>query len=270
MNTREELDAFIVRADELIQSNYILAEIKIVNLLKSIASSKTILAIFENCLQDFDVDGAKKKYLVKSAYLSGDKGEFKMPDTTRELLAFVFYILVAIDNKEIDFSQFLSTYFYEDGSFSSGFNAFINSMIAPFRDAVKNLTESVISGELQNPVEALAEEEKRKLDQKEEQIKKEKQEEELSKKIYAENVKKIKTILLTDKVKIKSSKKKDETKMEILLVIDMLANAITSEDRESIEYAFISYKFMAKHFPFKFFGRNKKVRKLLQGVLDGL
>ena len=38
MTIREELDAFIERADELIDSKYILADIKIVNLLKAIAS----------------------------------------------------------------------------------------------------------------------------------------------------------------------------------------------------------------------------------------
>ena len=52
MNKREELDLFLLRADELIDSKYILASKKIENLLKSIANSETLLSIFKNCLKD--------------------------------------------------------------------------------------------------------------------------------------------------------------------------------------------------------------------------
>ena len=38
----------------------------------------------------------------------------------------------------------------------------------------------------------------------------------------------------------------DEEKEEFLLVIDMLANVLESEDKEAINYAFVSYKYMAK------------------------
>ena len=41
LTKREELDLFLERAQEFIDSKYILADIKIVNLLKSIANSKT-------------------------------------------------------------------------------------------------------------------------------------------------------------------------------------------------------------------------------------
>lgn len=270
MNTREELDNFLIRADELIQSSYILADIKIVNLLKTIAGSKTILAIFENSLQGFDYNAAQKKYLVKSAYLSGEKGEFVMPGTTRELLAFVFYILVEIDAKKLDLSEFINRYFYEDGSFSAGYSAFIKNMIVPLKDAVKGLTESVLSGKLQNPLEALKEEEKRKEFEKAQLLKKSKEDAELAKKSYAENVKKIKTLLLTDKLKIKASKKKDQVKEEVVLVIDTFANAIASGDKDAIVYAFTAYKYVAKAYPFKFAFRNRKMSKLVDGVINEL
>lgn len=266
MNTREELDAFVLRADELIQSSYILADIKIVNLLKAIAASKTILAIFENCISGFDFEEACKKYLVKSKYLAGDKGEFVLPSTTRELLAFVFYVLVKVDDKSIDLAEFINKYFYVDGSFSAGYHAFIKAMIIPMRDSVKTLTESVIEGKLQNPVEALKEEETRREKEKEENAKKAEIEAEIQKKGYADSVKKIKAILLTDKVKIKSSKRKDAVKNEMLLIVDMLANVITSGDGDAIEYAFTAYKYLAKAHPFSMCGRVRKIGKLLEGV----
>lgn len=266
MNTREELDAFVFRSDELIQSSYILADIKIANLLKAIASSKTILAIFENCISGFDFEEACKKYLVKSKYLSGDKGEFVLPTTTRELLAFVFYVLVKVDDKSIDLAEFINRYFYVDGSFSAAYHAFIKAMIIPMRDSVKTLTESVIEGKLQNPVEALKEEETRREKEKEESAKKAEIEAEIQKKGYADSVKKIKAILLTDKVKIKSSKRKDAVKNEMLLIVDMLANVITGGDGDAIEYAFTAYKYLAKAYPLAMCGRSKKIGKLLEGV----
>ena len=60
MTRREELDAFLERVDEFINSKYILADIKLANVLKIIASSDTLIAIFKNCLTDFDYQEAQK------------------------------------------------------------------------------------------------------------------------------------------------------------------------------------------------------------------
>ena len=192
MTIREELDAFVERSDELIDSKYILADIKIVNLLKAIASSDTLLALFKNCLTDFDYVSAQKKYLVKSKYLSEDKGEFVLPPNSRELLAFIFNVLVDIDAKRIDFASFLNKYFYVDGSFSSGYDSFITAMIKPFKNTVKMLIDGVLDGKLQDPVEALVEEEERRARQKEQDEKNAVKEQELLKKSYGESIKKIK------------------------------------------------------------------------------
>ena len=269
MTIREELDLFSVRADELIESKYILADIKIVNILKSIASSNTLIALFKNCLTDFDYDQAKKKYLVKSQYLSSDKGEFVMPPNSRELLAFTFNVLVDIDAKNIDFADFISKYFYVDGSFASGYDLFINSMIKPFKNSVKMLMESVIDGKLQDPVEALVEQETRR--EREEKLEKENalKEQELLKKAYGKSVKSIRETLLEDKTKIKLSKLDAEDKKEIVLVIDMLANAMESEDKDAVTYAFVAYKYVAKARSRLLKCSLKKISALLKDVLNG-
>ena len=146
MDKNAELALFIERADELIESKYIIADIKIVGLLKAIAASDTLIAIFKNCMTGFDYVAAQKKYLVKSKYLAEGKGEFVLPSSSRDLLAFIFSVLVDIDAKRIDFAQFINKYFYEDGSCSAGYTAFLNSMIKPFKNTVKMLMESVIEG----------------------------------------------------------------------------------------------------------------------------
>ncbi len=263
LTKREELDVFMQRINEFIESKYILADIKIVNLLKSIAASETLLALFKNCLTGFDYEAAKKKYLVKSPYLSDSKGEFVLPPNPREILAFIFNILVDIDAKRIILSEFLSKYFYEDGSCYAGYSAFINSMIRPFGACVETLMESVIEGSLQDPVEAVNEAEENLAKQKELDEIERKKDEELQKKSYGKNAKKIKELLLIDKKKVKESNLNPKAKEEALLVIDMLANVVESMDKDAVNYAFVAYKNTARIHKILFFGRVKKIGKLL-------
>ncbi len=270
MTKREELDLFLERADELIDSKYILAEIKIANLLKSIATSETLLALFRNCLTDFDYQTSKKKYLVKSQYLSADKGEFIIPPSSRELLAFVFCTLAEIDGKQIILSDFINKYFFDDGSFSSGYELFITAMIKPFKNCVKMLMDNVIEGKLQDPVEAVMEEERKKEQKKVEDEKQAQKELDLNKKTYGVSVRKVKELLLEDKKKVKNSNLKVIVKEDIVLVIDMLGNVIDSEDKDAIKYAFIAYRYVAKAHPILFYGRNGKLNKLIRSILNGI
>ena len=106
--------------------------------------------------------------------------------------------------------------------------------------------ESVIDGKLQDPVEALTEEENRKREEETKRIDKEKQERELLSKIYGASVKDAKDVLLEIKVKVKDSKLKDEKKETLLLVIDMLANTLESEDKDAITYAYASFLYASK------------------------
>ncbi len=270
MTIREELDLFTNKADELIESKYILADIKIVGVLKAIAGSETLIALFKNCLDGFDYYEAKKKYLAPNRLMGGDKGEFVLPPNSRELLAFIFNLLVEIDNKTIALGDFVNKYFYVDGSFSSGYEAFVNAMIKPFRNSVKILMESVIEGSLQDPVEALVEEENRRKKQAEEDEENAKKEKELLLKAYGSSVKAIKELLVIDKQKVKNSKLKDGVKYELTLVIDMLGNVIDSEDKDAIEYAFVAYKYVAKSRKFLFFNRIRKLSKLIKDVENEL
>ena len=270
MTKKEELDLFLMHAQELVDSKYILADVKIVNLLKSIASSDTLIALFKNCLTDFDYEAAQNKYLVKSPYLSSDKGEFILPPNTKDLLAFTFNVLADFDARRINMTAFLNKYFYVDGSSASGYDAFINAMIKPFIASVKSLMDSVIDGKLQDPIEALTEQENRRAKELEEEKIRQEQEAEIAKKSYGEAVKKIKEILLNDKQKVKNKKFTEDKKEEMLLVIDMLANAMTSEDRDAIIYAFVAYKFMTKAHKILFYNRANKIFKLLKDVLNAI
>ncbi len=270
MTKREELELFSLRAEEFIQGKYILADVKIVNLLKAIASSETLLALFKKCLDGFDYEQAKKKYMPASKIMSENRGEFILPQNTKELLAFIFNLLVKFDNKEIELSEFLTRFFFEDGSFSGSYSAFINGVIKPFKSAVETVMESVISGTLQDPIEALNEEELRREKQREEELEQAKKDKELSEKENGESIKKIKEMLLADKLKVKEKNLVEDKKEEIILVIDMLANVIESNDKDAINYAFTAYKFMVRTHAIMFFNREKTIGNLIKGVINEL
>ena len=270
MGRSEELELFLSRADEFIESQYILADVKIAGLLKAVAGSETLLALFKNCLNGFDYGAAKKKYLVKSKYLTADKGEFILPGSSREILAFTLIFLTECDAKKIDLGEFINKYFYEDGSFSAGYHAFLNQMIKPFRNTVKTLMESVIEGRLQDPVEAFVEEEEKKRAELDAEEKKKKEEKELLSKSYGQSLKELRELLLKDRQNVESSKLSEEEKRELLLIISMLANVIESSDVDAIVYAFSAYKFAVRAHRILFCGREKKTQKLVRDVLNGI
>lgn len=266
MDKREELVAFLECADDMIKSNYILADVKIVNLLKSIAASETLVAVFKNCLADFDYEKAQKKYFVKNKFFD-DRGEFVLPQTSRDLLALVFVLLLDIDAKKVGFSEFLKKYFYEDGSRSAGYTAFINTMIKPFRNSVAALMESVIEGKIEDPIEAFTREEERRAKEQEEQRIAEEKNKELLKTERGNFVKQILDYLVEDKTKIKVSKLKPEIINELVYVIDMLANVVNSDDKDAINYAYISYKYCAKAYRLRFFRNARKIKALIGKIL---
>lgn len=269
MEKRDELNEFLAKADELINSKYILADVKIIGLLKAIASSETLIALFKTCLTDYDYEEAKKTYLIKSPYLSEDKGEFILPVNSKELLALVFNILLDIDAKRISLPAFLNKYFYEYGSSVASYSSFINDMIKPFVKTVKDVMENVLDGKVQDPIEAVIEEEDRKAKRAVLAAEEEKKQKEIEKKKYGNCIKTVKEILLKNKLKIKDSKLKEGEKHNLLLLIDMLANVVESEDADAVEYAFIAYKYARRVHPFLLSGY-AATEKAIGGIINGL
>lgn len=270
MTKNAELNAFIKSAEDLFDSKYILADVKIVALLKSIAVSDSMVAILKSCLKDFDYHSAKKKYLVESQFTGGGKGEFVPPSSSKEFIALVFSILVDIDAKNIVLGDFISKYFYAEGSCFNSYNQFKEEMLKPFCKFISVVMEGVIDGSLADPISAIEQEEKSLIEK--EQCAKEELENQqnLNKKASKDSILKLKDILFNDKIKIKNSNLNEDLKEEFTLVIDMLANVISSQDKDAIVYAFTAYKFAVKSKKAFFIGRIKKVTKLLENILNGL
>lgn len=266
MTKREELNAFIARADEFLDSKYILANVKLVNLLKTIAASETLMAIFKSCLTDFNYIAAKEKYLVKNEINEG-KGEFVFPTSSRDFLALTFSLLIDIDGGKIDLGDFIDKYFYENGSLFEGYAAFLKTVVKPFKSMVVSLMDSVIEGRIQDPVEAVMQEENKRKEEKEREELKAKKQKELSSKTIADSVKAVKAMLNEDKKKIADGSMSLEEKTEANLIIDMLNNVIETGEKEAITYAFVSYKYLCKAYIFKFRGRMKAVEVEIQKII---
>ena len=135
---REQIDLFLQRCDEVMQSKFILADSKISELLKSIAASDLLYAFFREITRDFDYPAAREKYM-NYGYESSQKRRLLFPSDPSEKLAFIFCLLVDLDNMTIDLSDFLREYFYEDGSVYESYYAFCNQVIKPFKNDVKSI-----------------------------------------------------------------------------------------------------------------------------------
>lgn len=134
---RGQIDLFLRKCDEVMQSRFIIADTKIGELLKSIATSDLLYAFFREITKDFDYDAARRECLG-GADASG-RCKLSLPEDPEKKLAFIFCLLVEFDNKTLDLGSFLREYFYGDGSVYEGFYAFSNQIIKPFKNAVKVL-----------------------------------------------------------------------------------------------------------------------------------
>lgn len=132
----EELQDFVDACNEFINGKFILADIKISKILKSIAGSEDIYNLLAECMLNFDFETELKKCCVKNAT---ESGSFCLPNETYKLIPIVFCLLVQIDSKRIDFNYFLKTQFpYAKGQ-NEEYEKFSSNVVVPFRDAIAEL-----------------------------------------------------------------------------------------------------------------------------------
>lgn len=134
----EKIARFLTVCDELIHGKFIFADTKIGSLLKSVAESEELTALFSAVTDRFDYISAKRECLRFPAERGSSHGIAYLPSERGDFLAFVFCILVEIDNGAIRFNDFLLRYFYEDGSYTASYTLFVDRMLCPFRDIIAN------------------------------------------------------------------------------------------------------------------------------------
>jgi len=128
------ISEFISSVDGLINGKFILADIKISNILKMIADNPSLYAFIKNCLIDFSFDKELSRAEVKNRF---NNGEFKLPMEKNKIVAFVFCLLVECDAKRIDFYGFINSNFKSDKNGSEYAN-FAKTILVPFKEIVIN------------------------------------------------------------------------------------------------------------------------------------
>ncbi len=126
----KQVENFLNAADELIGCKFLVAEYKIQKLLQALANADEIVSLVGECLEQFNRDREFAK-----AFIQDGSGEFycNMPEEEYKIIALVFCTLIDIENKKIDFTDFVKRFFGKDGN---AFEEFIDKMIKPFRNLI--------------------------------------------------------------------------------------------------------------------------------------
>ncbi len=133
-----EIERFLSACSDLISGKFILADSKIGDILKAVAASPELTGLFNAVTDGFDYPAAKAMYLKYPAEPHSSRGAAYLPTDRKEILAFVFCLLVEFDSGKMKFNDFLLRYFYEDGSYTASYTLFVGRMIRPFRDIVRD------------------------------------------------------------------------------------------------------------------------------------
>ena len=128
---RAEIDKFLEACDDLLNCKFLVAEYKIQRLLQQLASASDVCSLFGECLEQFNRDREFAKTFVQDG-----QGDFVclMPSEEYKVIALVFCTLVDIENKKIDFVDFIKRFF---GREENPFKAFLDTMIVPFKKLIE-------------------------------------------------------------------------------------------------------------------------------------
>lgn len=133
MNPSDEcIDDFVRVCSEMVNSKYILADGKITDILQTIAGSAKLYELVRAAVKGFDFEYELKK--AKST--AGGKVSLLIPTDTKNLIAFVFCLLIKIDSDEILLKDLLDTFFSCDSGIYEEYDRFCDEVIVPFANAV--------------------------------------------------------------------------------------------------------------------------------------
>ena len=123
----EEIKDFVFACDNMANSKFILVDKRIGDLLKSIATTKSVYnAIAENMI-NFNFASAYK-------FATAKNGEITIPED--RLIAFVFCLLKNIDNGNINVNELLVKHFPSDDDKRSSYVVFCEKTIIPFKNQI--------------------------------------------------------------------------------------------------------------------------------------
>ena len=132
----EDLAGFKAAADELMSSKYILAEKRISDLLKTIATNSELLDLFRTALSGYNYSVEGKPKLV-------------LPKNQARKIAYIFCLLMEFDTGKRSLKDFLDTYYYMPQP-NASLALWTKDMITVFKDVTEYLYVNGIETLLDN------------------------------------------------------------------------------------------------------------------------
>ena len=126
---------FVTACNDFISSKFILSDIKISKILKTVADSEQIYNLLAECMINFNFEEELNRSFFKA---SKETGSFLLPVEYFKLIPLVFNLLVGLDSKKIDFKNFLNQYFVFNNQHEQ-YSTFAHTVVVPFRDAIVEL-----------------------------------------------------------------------------------------------------------------------------------
>ena len=133
MDNKKDIEAFLSACDELVNCKFLVAESKIQKILDALAEAPPIYQLVSECMEQFNHDRELGKAFVQDA-----KGNYfcQMPIEEFKIIALMFTILVDINEKKLDFGDFVKRFYSDKPSEMTAFHLFIEKSFLPFRNLI--------------------------------------------------------------------------------------------------------------------------------------
>lgn len=250
---------FIATCDDFSKGKFLLVDSKVNNILKKIGESDELYNLFNDVLVNYNFE---KEFSHAQIKFVGKPPKFEVPTEPFKLLPLVFCILVKIQDKSLDFSEFLKTYFNGD---TEGLSGFANQLIIPFKNIISSIFEITRDDNLN--VNKLYVEAKTSMVEPREEIKEEKIVEEKDLSVYFIEMQKLINDMLTEidyNIRLKKSIKEDA-----YIILDAMLEACQLENLKLLNGLIVGFEFIApsiKDIKFLY----KELKKVLLDLYDNM
>ncbi len=133
---KNSLKAFFVACDEMIEGRFILSDIKIARILKSIAKSELLYNLFAKCLLNFNFRRELQNAITDNKV---NGGYFVLPTDEKRIIALVFCLLLEVDKGKMNLQSFINENFFSPDGYNISYSNFSINVLVPFKNSVKNL-----------------------------------------------------------------------------------------------------------------------------------
>ena len=253
MRTREEsLNNFSKLVGDLIDSNYLLANSKIFEVITAINTSKLLTETFR-----YFTDGFNFEEVLTNCFVdNGSEKKFVLPEKNTDALALVYLILREINFKNLQLTDLLE-YFDASKNYELAYKAFGEEVLLPFKTYAYQVGRVIINS-TQSESEAQAEAQKNSQTNLETAATSDEvvsDEQSLEPLKLTTNARLIRLLDL-DRLSIHQSRISKEEKNELLYVLNLFVDEIKKGDSEKINLAYLAYFYALK--PYKRIRNNVK------------